>query len=128
MREGRQPRVRPVFLDRSGRRRRALVFVGAGLATALVAGLGLLVVALSGASAVDLPGFPDVGQREVAPDPVVPRTPSPSPPDSSPADPVRPSESRTASPTPTVTTTPDRPGNRRNPTRTPPHPRPTKNK
>jgi hypothetical protein len=130
MREGRQPRVRPVFLDRSGRRRRIAVFLGAGLATALTAGLGLLVVALSGASSVDLPGFPDAGQHEVAPEPVITRTPpvTTTPPDRRQANPTGTTDgATTAAPTPT-TTTPDHPGNGRNPTRTPPRPRPTKNK
>lgn len=60
------PRVRgagprPVFLDRSGRRRRLVKIVGVGLGAVLAASLALIVAAVSTASPVHLPGFPDIG-------------------------------------------------------------------
>jgi len=127
MREGRQHRVRPVFFDRSGRRRRFAVLLGTGLATALLTGLGALAVALSGSTGVDVPGFPDSDRRADAPDDPLattePRT-TPGlggPPGQAGTDPA------SVVATPTVTPSSERPGNGRNPSRTP-HPKPTKNR
>jgi hypothetical protein len=131
MRERRQLRLRPVFLDRSGRRRRFAVLLGTGLATALLAGLGALAVALSGSTDVTIPGFPDSDRRADAPDDRPPATTPGTPPTL-----VRPpAEADTTSDpasvvvtTPTVTPSSRRPGNGRNPTHTPPRPKPTKNR
>jgi hypothetical protein len=51
--------ARPVFVDRSGRRRRLVLAVGLGLAGLFSAALVLLVVGMSGASGLHVPGFPD---------------------------------------------------------------------
>jgi hypothetical protein len=63
-----------VFLDRSGRRRRLLKIVGAGVATSLVTVLLLLVAALSGVSPVDLPGLPHAAGKDAARPTVRPST------------------------------------------------------
>ncbi|MFF5230780.1 hypothetical protein [Dactylosporangium sp. NPDC000521] len=54
--------VDPVFVDRSGRRRRLFTILGAGLGVLLVAGCALLIAGLLGASPVPLPGLPENGQ------------------------------------------------------------------
>jgi hypothetical protein len=131
MRQGRQPRVRPVFLDRSGRRRRFAVLLGTGLATALLTGLGALAVALSGSTGVGIPGFPDSDRRADAP---TDRPPAATP-GTTPALVRPPADARATSDaasvvvaTPTVTPSSRRPGNGRNPTHTPPRSKPTKNR
>lgn len=53
----------PVFVDRSGRRRRLFTGLGAGLGVLLAAGSLLLVAGLMGTSPVPLPGLPQSGQR-----------------------------------------------------------------
>jgi hypothetical protein len=129
MREGRQPRVRQVFLDRSGRRRRLTVLLGTGLAAALLAGLGALAVALSGSTAVDLPGFPDSDRRADAPDPGRPATTAPvERPPAGIGERTTPGPTSASTAPPTATPTTERPGNGRQPTHTPPHPKPTKNR
>jgi hypothetical protein len=50
--------ARPVFLDRSGTRRRLLTVFAAALGCGLFGALTLLVLAFSGASPVPIPGFP----------------------------------------------------------------------
>jgi hypothetical protein len=121
----RRPRDRPVFLDRSGRRRRLTVLLGTGLATALMAGLGALAVALSGSTAVDIPGFPDSDRHADAPDGRPPATTPGSPPgDGRPAGAG--SDPTSVAATSTVTSSSERPGNGRNPTHTPPRGKPTK--
>ena len=127
MREGRAPRVRQVFLDRSGRRRRLAVLMGTSFAVALVAGLGLLVVALSGAASGEVPGFPDRDRHADAPGVAPAATPSPTTRPAGPADPGSGAEPPPASSTTTATPSGTRPGNGRNPTHTPPRPpKPTK--
>jgi hypothetical protein len=54
--------VDPVFVDRSGRRRRLFTSLGAGLGVLLAAGSLLLVAGLLGTSPVPLPGLPQSGQ------------------------------------------------------------------
>lgn len=54
--------VDPVFVDRSGRRRRLFTGLGAGLGVLLVLGSLLLVAGLLGSSPVPLPGLPQSGQ------------------------------------------------------------------
>jgi hypothetical protein len=64
---------RPVFVDRSGTRHRRLVVLGAGLATALVTGLVILIVGFLGTPTGHVPGFPGAGGagRSTAPSPAV---------------------------------------------------------
>lgn len=69
MRTARHPGSRHVFVDRSGRRRRWAVAVGAGFAAILLLSLTLLVAGLSGASPVHLPGFPEAGRHAISPTP-----------------------------------------------------------
>ncbi|MEV0570368.1 hypothetical protein [Dactylosporangium sp. NPDC050588] len=54
--------VDPVFVDRTGRRRRLFTVLGAGLGVLLAAGCALLIAGLLGASPVPLPGLPENGQ------------------------------------------------------------------
>jgi hypothetical protein len=63
MREVSQASGKPIFVDRSGRRRRLVRLAGAVLGSLLVAALGLLGAAVSGASPLRIPGFPDVGHH-----------------------------------------------------------------
>jgi hypothetical protein len=58
--------ARPVFLDRSGHRRRLLTVFAATLGCGLCGALTLLVLAFAGASPVPIPGFP---QNHPASDP-----------------------------------------------------------
>jgi len=112
---------RPVFVDRTGRRRRVVLLVGSGLATLLVSGLVVLAIGLSGGSGWKVPGFPannavdgaDVGSN---PTPTASAQPELSAePTSSAGDTVQPG----------VMPEPSTP--RRVPTQTPPHPpKPTK--
>jgi hypothetical protein len=48
----------PVFVDRTGRRRRLTVLTGVGAGTALVASLGLIVAGFLGGSSTSIPGWP----------------------------------------------------------------------
>jgi len=63
MREVSRLRAKPVFVDRSGRRGRLVKIIGAVLGGLLVVVLGLLGVAVSGASPLRVPGFPDAGNH-----------------------------------------------------------------
>jgi hypothetical protein len=53
------PPNQPIFVDRSGRRRRVLTLIGASLAVAIVLVLVMLGAAVSGVSPLKVPGFPD---------------------------------------------------------------------
>ncbi|MEO3780744.1 hypothetical protein ABGB16_28820 [Micromonospora sp. B11E3] len=94
-----QPAGRPVFVDRTGRRRRLTVIVGTLMGLGLLASLGLILAGLFTDSTVRLPGWGDqkghppieagldgMGGTE---------SPSPSPSTSAPA----PGSTRTATPT-----------------------------
>ncbi|HZN17932.1 MAG TPA: hypothetical protein VFB84_07045 [Micromonosporaceae bacterium] len=52
-----------VFVDRSGRRRRLVTLVGAGLGVLLMASLSILVAGLFSSGPVAIPGWPDAGAR-----------------------------------------------------------------
>ncbi|HET8661656.1 MAG TPA: hypothetical protein VFM55_21995 [Micromonosporaceae bacterium] len=52
-----------VFVDRSGRRRRLVTLVGAGLGVLLVASLSILLAGLFSSGPVSIPGWPDAGAR-----------------------------------------------------------------
>jgi hypothetical protein len=56
--------VDPVFVDRSGRRRRLFTALGAGLGVLLMAGCALLIAGVLGASPVPLPGLPQHGRYQ----------------------------------------------------------------
>lgn len=58
------PATKAVFVDQSGRRRRLLTVIGAGLAAALLAGLGVLGVGLMTGGNVPLPGWPDSARAD----------------------------------------------------------------
>ena len=112
---------RPVFVDRTGRRRRIVLICGVGLATLLVSGLVVLFVGLSAGSGWHVPGFPDANNAVNGGDAGL--TPLPTPFDA------------TSEPSPTVSdgavdpfATPDPTSPRRVPTQTPSHPggKPTK--
>ena len=121
----------PVFVDRTGRRRRITVLAGASIAVGLLVSLGLIVAGLFGGSTIPLPGWPDSnvprqGEAEIRP--------SADPELTTPPQPVVATTSRTArpSPAPSPTTAPgsrptgtDRPG-ANDPTRIPPGHRPGK--
>ena len=85
MREASRLRAKPVFVDRSGRRRRVVKLTGAVLGGLLVVALGLLGAAVSGASPLRMPGFPDAddnaegGHATPAATPGTAQTPQPRP-------------------------------------------------
>lgn len=56
-------RAAPVFVDRSGRRRRWTVLAGTGMAVGLAASLTLIVMGLLGGSPSAVPGWPDPNGR-----------------------------------------------------------------
>jgi hypothetical protein len=115
-----QPGPRPVFLDRSGRRRRLVVLVGVGLAVLLIAGLGVLLIGLTGPAGLHVPGFPD--QAAPGANATPSQTPGPGEAETrTEAGPVVPAGGTSASPTD------DRSSPRRIPTQTPSHdPKPSK--
>lgn len=53
----------PVFVDRTGRRRRLAVLIGVGAGTALVASLALIVAGFLGGSSTSIPGWPTGPKR-----------------------------------------------------------------
>ncbi|MEV6931975.1 hypothetical protein AB0M46_46840 [Dactylosporangium sp. NPDC051485] len=106
--------MEPVFMDRSGRRRRVITALGAALGVLLFAGVGLLVTGLLGSSRVPLPGLPDSGrgalqQRDAGGG----RAPVPAP---APATSVPPAthgpKTSAATPSPAPVATSTKPGNR----------------
>jgi hypothetical protein len=122
--------VKPIFVDRSGRRRRLLKLTGAILGGFLIIALGLLGAAVSGASPLRMPGFPDAGTNAegatttpaVTPGTTRPR-PGPTGGEVVRQDPATPIV--TATTTAAITVTATKPG--RDPTH-PPHPTPAKSK
>ncbi len=111
---------RPVFVDRTGRRRRIVLLIGVGLATVLVSGLVVLAIGLSAGSGWHVPGFPDANNAVNGAD--VGSTPTPTAAGSEGAEPTS-SAGDTAEPAATPTSS----SPRRVPTQTPAHPpKPTK--
>jgi hypothetical protein len=108
--------ARPVFVDRSGRRRRLVAVVGSTLAVVLVAGLGLLLAGLVGGTPLNVPGFPDAVRP--VPDATEPPTGGePAPPRPSAVEP----ETTSASSKPGSSAGPDPTSPRHIPTQTPTH-------
>lgn len=95
--------VRPIFVDHSGRRRRAVMILGSGLGVLLVVGLIMLTAGLLTGSPVPLPGWPEAvhggGGNTVATEPTV-----------APA-PTAPTTTRTTPVTTPTTAVPTGPGN-----------------
>lgn len=60
-----QNQTEPVFVDRSGRRRRLLATAGTGVGATMVVALGVVVAGLFGASPAHIPGLP--GGRHAEP-------------------------------------------------------------
>jgi hypothetical protein len=111
---------KPVFVDRTGRRRRVIRVAGASGALALVLASLLLVAGFTGAGAGDPPRLPEPAGGRLGGAPTRPAA--------DPATPAqRPAAPATASPTPlpattavaTATPTPSRSNHRRVPTHTP---------
>ena len=114
---------RPVFVDRTGRRRRIVLLAGVGLATVLASGLVVLAIGLSGGSAWHVPGFPDANNAVNGAD--VGPTPTPTACRATSSRPRSPTSSAGGSVEPGSTPEPSSP--RRVPTHTPSHPpKPTK--
>ncbi len=111
---------RPVFVDRTGRRRRIVLLSGAGLATVLASGLVVLVVGLTGGSGWHVPGFPEGNSAANGADVGSTSTPPPEP------EPIaEPTTSAGETAEPSASAEPSSP--RRVPTQTPSHPpKPTK--
>jgi hypothetical protein len=105
---------RPVFVDRSGRRRRLAVLVGSSLAVVIVVAIVMLLAGLSGVSPLSVPGFPDVAKQTKAPA----VEPSQAPAGQRPVVPA--AQPTTASPT--ESPSPSKSSPRHIPTQTPPHP------
>jgi len=74
-----EPDLEPVFMDRTGRRRRLARWLGAWLAGLLTLGLAALVAALFGAAPLTLPGLPQGGAATDTGRAAVPQLPAPSP-------------------------------------------------
>lgn len=92
---------RPVFVDSSGRRRRAVLVLGSGLGVLLVTGLVMLLAGLFTGSPGQLPGWPDAAHPEPAATPAQEPEPAPTS--------ATPQQRPTATPTTAPATTP--PGN-----------------
>lgn len=121
IRQHRAPR--PVFVDHSGRRRRLIVATGAGLATAIVVALIMLIAGLSGASPLHVPGFPDLGKPAEAPAAAGSQTPGLR---DSTAGAGASGTASSASPVAGTIASPSPTSPRRVPTQTPSHAKPTK--
>ena len=113
---------RPVFVDRSGRRRRYTVVLGAGLAVVIVVALIMLVAGLSGSAPLNLPGFPDLAKpAKVTPGPTTQQSVVPPGAGTVGAGTVGSTPAETPDPTPSTSSP------RHVPTQTPSHPpKPTK--
>jgi hypothetical protein len=110
----------PVFVDRSGRRRRLMKLLGMCFGLALISTLALLMLAMSGASPITIPGFPAaVGDGAVATTPPAGPAPTTS---AGPLSSISDSFPAGVSPSPSDTT------RRHVPTQTPSHARPSKTK
>jgi hypothetical protein len=89
--------TRPVFVDRSGRRRRLFTLVGAGFGVLLLIGLIAVVASLFGGGPSQLPGWPGQGgAAELKPSAVEPATLATT---------AAPTTTASVSPTPKKTTT-----------------------
>ncbi|MEU8081257.1 hypothetical protein AB0B31_38110 [Catellatospora citrea] len=112
---------RPVFVDRTGRRRRLFTVLAAGGGVALTLMLGIVVAGFLGVEGAGLPGLPqllpDRPAAEESPDPApAATTPQPRPqpqpvtgPSASPTKTGNPSAAPTSSPTPRGNRPTDRP-------------------
>jgi len=69
----------PVFVDRTGRRRRFLILVGVALGVTLLLSLGVLAVGTMGGGPVPLPGWPDGGVHAGQEPTSAPNPPAPAP-------------------------------------------------
>jgi hypothetical protein len=94
---------RPVFVDHTGRRRRAAIVLGSGLGVVLIVGLIMLTAGLVTGSPMPLPGWPDAAHVEEG---VGPATAVPAP---TPAQTSGPKKS--TAPTVATSVTPTGPGN-----------------
>ena len=110
----------PVFVDRSGRRRRMAVLIGSSVAVVIVVALVMLVAGLSGVAPLSVPGFPDLAKP--APPPTVVTTDNPVEPAPGAPGQAGTAANGTSDPPASV----DRTTQRRVPTQTPPHPTKTK--
>lgn len=109
---------RPVFLDRSGQRRRRFVLIGGAVAAALVVSLAMLALGFMGTSSGHVPGFPDAER------PPSPAAPSPRASATQPAETAAPSTptSSTPAPKPSPSTASPSPTSRRHFPSHPPKP------
>jgi hypothetical protein len=119
-------KIKPIFVDSTGRRRKLFTMIAAAAGVLLATSVVVLVAGFFGAGPSYLPGLPDLqpAQQEVA------RVPD-GPPSSDPALP-RPAPATTSpqngnNPAPTVSTSDTR-GNGNRPTHTPGHPQPSRTK
>ncbi|NUT32869.1 MAG: hypothetical protein HOV79_07320 [Hamadaea sp.] len=71
--------ARPVFVDRSGRRRRFFTFVGGGLGVLLVIGLIVVASSLFAGGPAQLPGWPGAGGAADVPPSTAVHSPDPVP-------------------------------------------------
>jgi hypothetical protein len=127
----RGPAPEPVFVDRTGRRRRLFAAAGAGGALLLALATLVLVAGFTGAGAGSLPALPQPAASKVRstepaaapPEPTRAPAPSRTPATERPADRVgtAPAKPAATSPPPTATPSPTRKNNRRVPTHTPSH-------
>jgi hypothetical protein len=74
---------KPVFVDRTGRRRRVVIVTGAAVGILIVVALVMLITGLTGSSPLHVPGFPDrpgevpVAAPTTTPEPSASETPQP---------------------------------------------------
>jgi hypothetical protein len=94
---------RPVFVDHTGRRRRAAIVLGSGLGVVLIVGLIMLTAGLVTGSPMPLPGWPDAAQVEEG---VGPPTPVPAP-----SQAQNPGPKKSTAPAVATSVTPTGPGN-----------------
>lgn len=73
-------RVQPIFVDRTGRRRRFTVLVGICLGVVLTISLAMIVVGLFTGSPAPLPGWPERGHEQQRDDAVIGPVVQPPPP------------------------------------------------
>jgi hypothetical protein len=123
-------RVKPVFVDRTGQRRRVVRVAGAAAGLALALASLLLVAGFTGAGPGHLPLLPQPAGGGAPAAPRSPTTTRPAPPSTRPPvtrpATIAPPAATTAAPEATPTPAPSRSGHRRIPTHTPGNNKPSK--
>jgi hypothetical protein len=124
----RRAKIKPIFVDGTGRRRKVFTVIAAAAGVLLTSAAAILIAGFFGAGPSSLPGLPDLppAQQEVARVPEPPSSPVPSRLEGAPGN--RPSQNGTNQSSSVSTSDTRGNGNGNRPTRPPNHPQPTKSR